>query len=113
MSDNTYYKFLKLMQAVNNGFGWPKEISQTTMLMLEIILVMHKQNKTLTVSQALTQSAISSPSSNHTKLLKLHELDLINYVYLGKNRRIKYLFPTRKAERYFNALGEALKMAAI
>ena len=109
MSKKIYFEYLELLQQINDDLEWPKELDPSSMLMLEIIVVMHEQAKTLTVGQAMKMSSLASPSWIHRKLLELYELGLIDYIFLEKNRRTKYLQPTHKTERYFTLLGEALR----
>ncbi len=45
-------------------------------------------------------------------LSHLYELKLVDFVFLGKNRRTKYVHPTSMAEIYFSALGKCLSKAA-
>jgi DNA-binding MarR family transcriptional regulator len=116
-SQNSYFNFLQLAEAVNDAFDCFSEIDPTTMLLLEIIAIMHSDHNALTVTQAMGLISVASPATIHRKLCRLYELKLIDFVFLGANRRTKYLHPTSKAENYFSALGqslsEAVKIAAI
>lgn len=111
-SKNSYFKFLQLAEAVNDAFDGFSEIDPATMLLLEIIAIMHSDDKALTVTQAMGLISVASPATIHRKLSHLHELVLIDFVFLGANRRTKYLHPTSKAENYFSALGQSLSEAA-
>lgn len=73
---------------------------------------MHSDDKALTVTQAMGLISVASPANIHRKLSRLHEMNLIDFVFLGANRRTKYLHPTSKAENYFSALGQSLSEAA-
>jgi hypothetical protein len=42
-SQNLYLKYLQLAEAVNDAFDWLSEIDPTTMLLLEIIAIMHSR----------------------------------------------------------------------
>jgi DNA-binding MarR family transcriptional regulator len=106
-----YLKFLELAQTVDDASGWAGNLDQATMQLLEIIWVMHTQNKTLTVSEAMQLKTVASPSSIHRKLVDLYKMGLMTYIFRNENRRTKYLHPTKKAEKYFAALGKCLSTA--
>lgn len=107
-SQNSYFKFLQLAEAVNDAFDGFNEIDPATMLLLEIIAIMHSDDKALTVTQAMGLISVASPATIHRKLCHLYELKLIDFVFLGANRRTKYLHPTSKADNYFSTLGQSL-----
>jgi len=111
-SRNLYLKYLQLAEAVNDAFDWLSEIDPTTMLLLEIIAIMHSDDNALTVTEAMGLISVASPATIHRKLYRLYEMKLIDFVFLGANRRTKYLHPTSKAENYFSAVGQSLCEAA-
>jgi DNA-binding MarR family transcriptional regulator len=112
-SQNSYFKFLQLAEAVNDAFDGFSEIDPTTMLLLEIIAIMHSDRNALTVTQAMGLISVASPATIHRKLCRLYELKLIDFVFLGKNRRTKYVQPTSKTETYFSTLGKCLSEASL
>jgi len=54
---------------------------------------------------------IASPATIHRKLDQLRELGMIDTVFEGKNRRTKYLVPTKAASDYFANMGKAVQLA--
>jgi DNA-binding MarR family transcriptional regulator len=54
---------------------------------------------------------IASPATIHRKLDQLRELGMIDTVFEGKNRRTKYLVPTKVAADYFANMGKAVQQA--
>lgn len=54
---------------------------------------------------------IASPATIHRKLDQLRELGMIDTVFEGKNRRTKYLVPTKTAADYFANMGKAVQQA--
>jgi DNA-binding MarR family transcriptional regulator len=53
--------------------------------------------------------SIASPATIHRKLDQLRELGMIDTVFEGKNRRTKYLVPTKAAHDYFDQVGQVMK----
>ena len=62
----------------------------------------------MTVTEVMALSDIASPATIHRKLDELRELGLIEQVFEGKNRRTKYLVPTKLANIYFEKMSEAM-----
>ena len=56
-------------------------------------------------------SNIASPATIHRKLNELIEAGLIEQVFEGKNRRTKYLVPTKEADAYFAKMSKAMTSA--
>jgi DNA-binding MarR family transcriptional regulator len=54
---------------------------------------------------------IASPATIHRKLDQLREIGMIDTVFEGKNRRTKYLVPTKVAADYFANMGKAVQQA--
>ena len=67
--------------------------------------------KTLTVSQAIALNKIASPATIHRKLDELREVGLIEQIFEGKNRRTKFLVPTKTANAYFDKMASAITTA--
>ena len=84
------------------------------MIQLFLCLLMPSHNtdrKTLTVSQAIALNKIASPATLHRKLDELREGGLIEQSFEGKNRRTKYLVPTKEADSYFSKMSKAITSA--
>lgn len=67
------------------------------MLLLNEIAVRNLEGKTITVTEAMTISTIASPATIHRKLDELRDVGLIEQIFEGKNRRTKFLVPTKTA----------------
>ncbi len=65
----------------------------------------------MTVTEVMASSNIASPATIHRKLDELRELGLIEQVFEGKNRRTKYLVPTKLANTYFEKMSEVMTNA--
>jgi DNA-binding MarR family transcriptional regulator len=76
-----------------------------------VIGLRNDQKKPLTVTEAMSLDHIASPATIHRKLDQLRELGMIDTVFEGKNRRTKYLVPTKVAADYFANMGKAVQQA--
>jgi Fe2+ or Zn2+ uptake regulation protein len=79
--------------------------------LLDVIGLRNDQKKPLTVTEAMSLDHIASPATIHRKLDQLRELGMIDTVFEGKNRRTKYLVPTKVAADYFANMGKAVQQA--
>ena len=105
-----YMRFLNLLHALEGGENAP-EMDLEAKKLLEVIAV-HEANKNpLTVTAAMGLGHIASPATIHRKLDVLRELGMIDTVFEGKNRRTKYLVPTKAASDYFANMGKAVQQA--
>jgi DNA-binding MarR family transcriptional regulator len=59
----------------------------------------------------LRLNKIASPATLHRKLDELREAGLIQQVFEGKDRRTKYLVPTKEADAYFAKMSKAITSA--
>ena len=106
-----YLRFLRLARALNQNKNIVKDVDATAMLLLNEIAIQHLDDKPMTVTEAMTLSSIASPATIHRKLDELRELGLIEQVFEGKNRRTKYLVPTKLANTYFEKMSEVMTNA--
>jgi len=106
-----YLRFLRIVREVDIQKTPVKNIDSTALLLLNEIAVQHLDGKNITVTQAMLLSNIASPATVHRKLNKLIEVSLIEQVFEGKNRRTKYLIPTKEAESYFAKMSKAITNA--
>ena len=105
-----YLRFLRIARALETNKQSMKYVDSTAMLLLNEIAIQHFDEKPLTVSQAMQLAAIASPATIHRKLDELREAGLIDLTFEGKNRRTKYLIPTKAAHEYFKKMsGSMLK----
>ncbi len=80
-------------------------------MLLNEIAVQHFAGKTLTVSQAMALKKLASPATLHRKIDALREAGLIEQIFVGKNRRTKYLVPTKDTHAYFGMMSKAITSA--
>ena len=105
-----YIRFLRIARGVN--IQTPvKNIDSTALLLLNEIAVQHYDGKNITVTQAMLLSNIASPATIHRKIDELRAAGLIEQVFQGKNRRTKYLVPTKEANSYFAKMSKAITSA--
>ncbi len=105
---SVYLRFIALANAVSSESKELRAIDETAKLLLELIASRHAQGKSLTVTDAMALTTLASPATVHRKLDALREAGLIQQVFEGKNRRTKYLEPTKAANEYFANLGKAM-----
>jgi DNA-binding MarR family transcriptional regulator len=106
-----YLRFLRIARAVDTQKTLVKNIDSTALLLLNEIAVEHHNGKNITVTEAMLLSNIASPATIHRKLDELREVGLIEQVFEGKNRRTKYLIPTKEADSYFAKMSKAITNA--
>ena len=106
-----YLRFLRIAHEVDIQKTPVKNIDPTALLLLNEIAVQHLDGKNITVTQAMLLSNIASPATIHRKIDELRATDLIEQVFQGKNRRTKYLVPTKEADSYFAKMSKAITSA--
>ena len=106
-----YLRFLRIARAVEIQNTPINNIDSTALLLLNEIAVQHLDGKNITVTEAMLLSNIASPATVHRKLDELREAGLIEQVFEGKNRRTKYLVPTKEADTYFSKMSKAITSA--
>ena len=109
--NNLYLRFLHITRAITLNHSAIKNIDATAMLLLNEIAVRNLEGKTITVTEAMSLSTIASPATIHRKLDELREAELIEQIFEGKNRRTKYLVPTKTANAYFDKMASAITTA--
>ena len=102
-----YLRFLHIAREVDIQKTPVKNIDSTALLLLNEIAVQHHDGKNITVTQAMLLSTIASPATIHRKLDELRAAGLIEQVFEGKNRRTKYLVPTKEADSFFAKMSKA------
>ena len=105
-----YMRFLNLIHALDGDVNAP-HMDLDAKKLLEVVSVQHNLGKPLTVTDAMALQHIASPATIHRKLDVLRELGMIDTVFEGKNRRTKYLVPTKAASDYFANMGKAVQQA--
>ena len=106
-----YLRFLRLAQVVETQNTAVRNIDSNALLLLEEITVQNLDGKTLTVTQAMALKKLASPATLHRKIDALREAGLIDQVFEGKNRRTKFLKPTKIADSYFEMMSKAITSA--
>ena len=106
-----YLRFLRIARDVDVQKTPVKNIDSTALLLLNEIAVQHLDGKNITVTEAMLLSSIASPATVHRKLDELREAGLVEQVFEGKNRRTKYLVPTKEADSYFAKMSKAITNA--
>ena len=106
-----YFRFLRISHVVKIKNAVGKNLDSTALMLLNEIAVQHFVGKTLTVSQAMALKKLASPATIHNKLCELREAGLIEQIFVGKNRRTKYLVPTKDTHAYFAKLSKAIMSA--
>ena len=109
--NDLYLRFLRIVQTLDGRKNITTNIDVTALQLLNEIAVQHFDGKTLTVSQAIALKKIASPATLHRKLDELREAGLIEQSFQGKNRRTKYLVPTKEADSYFAEISKAIMNA--
>jgi DNA-binding MarR family transcriptional regulator len=106
-----YLRFLRITRALEANKKDMKDVDSTANLLLNEIAIQHLDEKPLTVSQAMKLDAIASPATLHRKIDELREAGLIDLTFEGKNRRTKYLIPTKAAHSYFEKMSDSMLKA--
>ncbi len=110
---NLYLRFLSLANAIDGSATQLSNVDETAKQLLHVIALHHAQGKALTVTDAMAMASIASPATIHRKLDDLRESGLIAQTFEGKNRRTKYLVPTKVADKYFANLSKVMEQAAV
>ena len=109
----TYLRFLQLTHALIDESEYLESVDETAIQLLNVIALNHANGKSLTVTEAMQLSSIASQATIHRKLVLLMESGLIEQTFEGKNRRTKYLVPTKIADKHFSKLGDAMMQATL
>lgn len=104
MLKNNYLRFLAARKQLDEVTLKQTMLDEGSNKLLEIIAVAHQQGQTLTVTEVMNIRRIASPSTIHRKLIDLLDTGWIEQVFVGRNRRTKYLVPTKLANEYFSQL---------
>ena len=93
--------------------GYTLPVDLTAQRLLELITVRDVHGKRMTVTDAMMLNDLASPATLHRKLDDLLDANLIEQKFEGRNRRTKYLVPTKKAIEHFSKLGLAIAEAGV
>ncbi len=106
-----YLRFLRIARALETNKKSMKDVDATAMLLLNEIAIQHFDENPMTVTEAMQLANIASPATIHRKLGELREIGLIELNFEGKNRRTKYLVPTKAAHVYFEKMSDSMLKA--
>ena len=76
-------------------------------LLLMHVCIANEKKTPLNVTQAMNMKSIGSPAMLYRKINDLLGLELVELVYVGSNRRTKYLIPTTKALVFADEMAQA------
>jgi len=107
--NNLYLRFLQVVKTLDSQTKFSTQIDATAMLLLNEIAVKHFERKNMTVSQAMSLKNIASPATIHRKIEDLLKVGLVDLIFEGKNRRTKFLAPTKSAKAYSEEMSNAIK----
>lgn len=105
----TFIRFLNLKHTMEID---PIELDLTAIKLLEMCELSSSSKQRLTVSDAMKMKSISSPATIHRKLNKLIDAGYLTLEFEGKNRRTKFLTPTKKSHDYFSKFGKLISLSA-
>jgi DNA-binding MarR family transcriptional regulator len=108
---NVYLKFLQNIAALEPIQLKQKDLSPTTILLLNEIAVKDFEDQPLKVTQAMGFNALGSPANLHRKLDELLDAGMISFSINGNNRRTKYITLTQTAFDYFQTKSKAMVQA--
>ena len=91
--------------------GAVHKVDELAKKLLQRIALSHTHGMTLTVKTAIALSSIASSATIQRKIDVLYEFGLIDKVFDDKNRRTKYLVPTKDADKHFASLGDVMKQS--
>jgi len=103
---NLYIHFFRDLH-IKNKIS-PVGINPTTLLLLHLVAVKNIEKKPLTITEAMSLSGVGSPATIHRKLDQLRDANLIESVFIGSNRRTKYIKTSKEANVYFEKLSDAM-----
>ena len=105
---NKCYQYLMHAATIDAGHEAIRRIDLIAKKLLEVIAIKHSMGIPMTVGGAMAMPALASPATLHRKIDMLREAELIDMIFIGKNRRTKYLIPTDLANDYFSKMGKAV-----
>ena len=108
MKNNYYINFLNFVKALEPTAAI-EHLDVTSKLILDEIAIGVAKEKPLTVSEVMGLKELGSPATLHRKLTILLEANLVHSVFMGNNRRTKYMALTLEGEMYFARLSQAMQ----
>jgi hypothetical protein len=112
MKNNYYINFLNFVKALEPSVEI-EQLDFTSKLILDEIAMGVASEKLMTVSEVMGLKNLGSPATLHRKLNILLQAELVHPIFIGNNRRTKYMALTKKGEMYFARLSQAMKSVHI
>ncbi len=108
---SAYLKFLNLVQALKAIPTFPT-MDSTEERPLHQLASAWNTGKQITVLEAMQLETDTAPTTIHRRLKSLREKGIIELTTDEIDNRIKYVFPTPLAAKYFAQLNQALTKAS-
>ena len=107
---NAYFRFNKLMEAMEQGPNFPK-LDSIEKRLLDLIAEASYAGKPFLVSDVIFSSQIGSPATLSRRINNLVKKELIFYS-IGRDSRKKFLELTPKSKKYFVKLEKLILLAS-
>lgn len=104
-----YMRFLQLAKAIDGNPELPT-LDANERALLEALAMDWHNGTPMTVMQAMALKHLGSPATLHRRISRLRKLGMIETQEDEHDTRIKRLLLTPTAKRYFEQMGETLKM---
>ena len=101
-----FFQLLAVVNAVENKHHTAAPDIDAQILLMRIAMG-HQAKTPLNVTQAMNLRHIVSPAMLHRKINDLLQWGMVELVFEGKNRRTKYLEPTKKAYAIIDEMADA------
>ena len=109
---NIYFNFLLLCEDKKICIQkYSAHCSSELLALFDQISQRHAINQTMTISQTTELHHLGSSATLHKRIDDLREAGMIQISFKDKNRRTKYLEPSRKGQRYLTYMGQLLRIA--
>jgi Fe2+ or Zn2+ uptake regulation protein len=109
-SKNLYLHFLSLQEDLE--LQTQPHMDLECRKILENIAWRFQAGQALTVTKVMELNHIASAATIHRKLDQLRALGLIQNIYVGNNRRTKFMAPTKLSSAYFERVGKLMNKTA-
>ena len=106
-----YQRFVELEIAAENKSDLPT-LDLSEKRLLSLFSTYWVKRKLITVVEAINISDEFSTSTSHRYLKMLRQKDYVELIIDKIDNRVKYVSPTKQADRYFASLGKLMIKAA-
>ena len=96
---------MKPVDYIRNQIWFMKDndLQMPEFLMFGAILIAAKEQREVNVTDLMKIYGVNSPASNHRYITSLLSKDMIEFKHKGRDRRTKYVLPTRTGLKKFTA----------